>query len=316
MNLKVFDSDAVLGALDNPSLIDALDRTFRAGSTTPPRSHFDTGKGAFLVMPAWEAGAFTGAKLVTIHRENHKLGLATIHGLYVLFDGVNGVPLAVMDGRMLTLLRTAAASALAARYLARAAARNHLVIGAGALAPFLVRSMRCVRPIESVRVWNRTKSKATTMASELTAAGIPACSTDNLSEAVAWADIISTATQSTTPLIHADDLRPGTHLDLVGAYTPEMAEASPEVLKSATVVVDTWEGARAEGGDLIRAVAEGAITWEDVAGDLTALTSGTIPGRSSDGQITAFKSVGASIEDLAAARLAWERLSGEGTPGG
>jgi ornithine cyclodeaminase/alanine dehydrogenase-like protein (mu-crystallin family) len=314
MNLKVFDSDAILNALDLPSLIDALEGAFRAGSSTPPRSHFDTGSGAFLVMPAWEAGAFTGAKLVTIHRENHTLGLATIHGLYVLFDGVNGVPLAVMDGRVLTLLRTAAASALAARYLAPAAARNHLVIGAGALAPYLVRSMRCVRPIESVRVWNRTKSRATKMASDLTAEGIPACSTDDLLEAVAWADIISTATQSTTPLVRSDELGPGTHLDLVGAYTPEMAEASPEVLESATVVVDTWEGARKEGGDLIRAVAEGTMTWDDVAGDLTALTRGAIPGRSSVREITVFKSVGASLEDLVAARLAWKRLSEDGRP--
>ncbi len=302
---RFLDGDHLEDLLPFPDLIGALKRAFHEPAESPVRSHYAVGENSFLIMPAWAPGQFTGAKLVTIHPNNRDQGLPTIHGLYALFDGQSGEPLAVMDGRMLTLLRTAATSALAADHLARPEAEHHLVIGAGALAPYLIRAMASVRRIVRVTVWNRTVSRAEKLVAELRAEGFDAFLSSNLQAAVKEADIISTATRSVSALVRGHWLAPGTHLDLVGAYTPEMCEADSVAMSRSRIFVDTQEGARAEAGDLIQAVADGSIRWDCIAGDLRDLVTGRVEARRSPAEVSAFKSVGASIEDLAAAMLAW-----------
>lgn len=287
-------------------LIRAMEDVFRGNSAASPRAHHETGNGLFLMMPAWEPSRYVGTKLVTIRLENRAQGLDTIHGVYVLFSEQTGQPLAILDGRVLTLRRTAAASAAATKWLAREDANYHLMIGAGALAPYLIRATAQVRPVSRVGVWNRTPRNAAKLVEELVAEGIHAEVVSDLQAATEEADIISTATQSKAALIKGAHLRPGVHLDLVGSYTPEMVEADPDALAGARVFVDTWEGAKSEAGDLIQAVDAGAFAWDHVAGDLRGLFRREVPGRTSRHEITAFKSVGASIEDLAAAALAWE----------
>ena len=257
-------------------------------------------------MPAWDDAA-TGVKLVTIRPENRTRDLPTIQGLYVLFDGPTGTPCALLDGGALTHRRTAAASALAARYLARPDSSHHLVIGAGALAGSMVEAMASVLPVTRVTIWNRTPARAEALARRLRDHGFPAEWSEDLPAAVAAADVVTTATQSPVPLVRRADVRPGTHLDLVGAYRPDMAEAEPALLSSARIVVDTVDGAESEAGDLLQAIEAGFLTWEDISGDLSELVRGAIRPRRGSDEITVFKSVGASIEDLAAARLVWER---------
>ncbi len=254
--------------------------------------------------PSAGAGDFLGVKIVNVFPGNFSRGLPAVSGLYVLQSGVTGAPLATMDGTRLTLWRTAAASALAARYLARPDAKRLLVVGAGALAPFLARAHASQRRIETIAVWNHRPEGAHKLAESLIALGLRAHATEHLQEAVREADVISCATLSQAPLIAGAWLRPGQHLDLVGAFSMHMREADDAALKRARVFVDT-SAALDEGGDVAQALANGALARADVVADLAALVRGA-PGRGGDEEITLFKSVGAAIEDLAAAMLVWK----------
>jgi ornithine cyclodeaminase/alanine dehydrogenase-like protein (mu-crystallin family) len=219
--------------------------------------------------------------------------------------------LAIMDGRALTAWRTGAASALAARYLARADAAHLVMIGAGALAPHLVRAHAAVRPITRVTLWNRTRGKAVALAFGLAVSGIEVTVTDDLEGAVRDADIVSCATLSSEPLIRGTWLRRGTHVDLVGGFTPKMREADDQAVKRARLYVDTRAGAGKEAGDIVIPLKRGVIAQADIRGDLFDLCRGKVKGRTSATQITLFKSVGTAIEDLAAAILIWTSLPGD-----
>jgi ornithine cyclodeaminase len=226
----------------------------------------------------------------------------------MLLSGETGEPLAVMDGRVLTAWRTAAASALAARHLAREDAAHLVMVGAGALAPHLVRAHAAVRPIKQVTLWNRTRGRAVATGFGLAAGGIPVDVTDDLEAAVREADIVSCATLSSEPLVRGAWLRKGTHLDLVGGFTPRMREADDQAVKRARVYVDTREGALREAGDMVQPLKRKVLAKADIRGDLLDLCRGTAKGRTSASQITLFKSVGSAIEDLAAAMLVWRSL--------
>jgi ornithine cyclodeaminase/alanine dehydrogenase-like protein (mu-crystallin family) len=215
----------------------------------------------------------------------------------------------VLDGTRLTQWRTAAASALAARYLARADASQLLIVGAGALAPYLLRAHASQRPIASVEIWNHRPEGARKLAERLTAEGFRARAVEQLEAAVPRADIVSAATLSEIALIKGAWLRPGQHIDLVGAFNMRMREADDLALKRARVFVDT-PAALSEGGDIARAIASGAFSVTEVVADLAALARGS-PGRAAAAEITLFKSVGAAIEDLAAAMLVWTRVGRE-----
>jgi ornithine cyclodeaminase len=208
----------------------------------------------------------------------------------------------------LTLWRTAAASALAATYLAREDASHLVLIGAGALAPYLARAHATNRPIKKVSIWNRSAPRAQGLAKELGNEKFSVEVVSDAERAVRAADIVSCATLSTEPLVQGQWLKAGAHLDLVGGFRPVMREADDDAVKRARVYVDTRGGALKEAGDLVIPIARGIFRETDVQGDLFDLCRGTAKGRASGSEITLFKSVGTAIEDLAAAMLVWRKL--------
>ncbi|AWN51029.1 ornithine cyclodeaminase family protein [Methylobacterium sp. 17Sr1-1] len=309
--MRLIGEAEIDAALTPLRMVDALGVAFRAGATAPTRHHhpIETAPdgASLLLMPAWTAD-YVGVKILTLFPGNPARGVDTIQGGVLLCDGRDGRPLALLDGARLTLWRTAAASALAARHLARADASRMVMVGSGALAPALVRAHAAVRPIRDVAVWNRRPEGAQRLAATLVAEGIDAHPVTDLAAAVAEADLVSCATLSTEPLVRGAWLRPGTHLDLVGAFTPAMREADDEALLRGPVYVDTPDALK-KGGDVSIAIQSGALAPEAIAGDLAALCRGEAPGRPSPEAITVFKSVGAAIEDLAAAAAVWEVLT-------
>lgn len=318
--MRIFDGAAVDAALSYPALVDTLQAAFAKGAIAPPRHHHAVAlegrpQATLLLMPAWEArtpgspfaGRYMGLKSVTVYPDNAARGAPAVLGTYLLMSAETGETLAVIDATRLTAWRTAAASALASRHLSRPDAARHLMVGAGALAPFLVRAHASVRPIREVRVWNRSRPRAEALTADLAQAGIAAAIADDLAAAVSQADIVSTATLSSDPLIRGAWLKPGTHVDCVGAFKPTMRETDDEAARRARIFVDTRAGAFAEAGDILQPLQAGAIGREAVLGELAELCRGTVQGRTSPKEITLFKSVGASIEDLAAAVAVYER---------
>ncbi|GAA0846657.1 ornithine cyclodeaminase family protein [Marinobacter szutsaonensis] len=309
--MRVISAQEVAGALVWPALIERLATTFREGVEAPPRHHHamhrPDGEATMLLMPAWEEAGYIGMKMVNVFPQNANAGLPAISGLYILCEGEHGTPLACIDGSALTSRRTAAASALAARELARKDAESLLVVGTGKLAPMLIEAHAAIRPIRTVRVWGRNPDKATALADQFRDRFDCQAVTD-LETAVPEADIISCATLSTEPLVRGEWLRPGSHLDLVGAFRPSMRETDSHCLARSEVFVDTYAGAMGEAGDILQAIDEGAFSKGDLRAELAELLRGEKPGRTNDEAITVFKSVGASLEDLAAAIEVWEAL--------
>lgn len=305
--MRVIDQAAVDAALSFPALIDAIDAVLRAEVVVPVRHHHPVqrpdGDAMHLLMPAWHAGAngYLGVKIVNVFPGNAARGLPSVMGAYVLMNGDTGAPLVLMDGTRLTLWRTAATSALAARYLSRPDAATHLMVGAGALSPFFVRAHRTTRPITRSIIWNKTRANAEAVATSLAAEGITVEVADDLETAVRTADIISTATLSKEPLVRGAWLKPGVHLDLVGAYTPAMRETDDECVLKARLFVDTRGGALKEGGDLVQPIAAGLVSAGHVEADLSELARGATirPRMASD--ITLYKSTGGAAFDLATA---------------
>jgi ornithine cyclodeaminase len=261
-----------------------------------------------LLMPAWAAGGL-GVKIVTVFPGNRARGLASVSALYLLLDGTTGHPLALIDGEALTLRRTAAASALAATYLARPDSKRLLVVGTGALAPYMAAAHCAVRPMERVLVWGRSAGHARATVARLVAGGLPAEACGDLAAGLAAADIVTCATTAREPIVRGALVQPGTHVDLVGAFTPEMRESDDELVKRAEVFVDTFAGALKEAGDLTQAIAAGVIGREHVRAELADLVTGRHAGRSAAEAVTVFKSVGTALEDLCAARLVYDRRS-------
>jgi ornithine cyclodeaminase/alanine dehydrogenase-like protein (mu-crystallin family) len=317
--MRFFDGGDVDAALVYPQLVDILEAAFAKGAISPPRHHHAVAldgrpEATLLLMPAWEAlapgspyaGRYMGVKAVTVFPDNAAHGKPAVFGTYLLLSAETGDTLAVMDATRLTAWRTAAASALASRYLSRADASRLLMIGAGALAPFLVRAHASVRPIREVAIWNRSCPRAEALVAALAKTGIAAAIADDLETAVRRADIVSTATLSAEPLVRGAWLQAGTHLDCVGAFKASMRETDDEAVRRARIFVDTRAGAFAEAGDILQPLQVGVIGKEAVLGDLYDLTRGSVAGRGGPQEITMFKSVGASIEDLAAAIAVYE----------
>jgi ornithine cyclodeaminase len=301
-------------AFTYPVLIEALKRAFQADIEVPVRHHHTIERpgepaATLLLMPAWGRGGmqgFVGIKLVTIYPGNGARDLPSVAGLYVLLDASTGTPLATLDGQALTLWRTAAASALAASYLARPETRRMVMVGAGALAPHLIAAHATVRPIEEVLVWNHRAERAEALAAALAGRPYTVRATTDLEAAIRDADLVSCATLAVDPLVAGAWLKPGVHLDLLGAFTPAMRECDDEAIRRAHIFVDTRAGAMKEAGDIVQPLESGLIEASDIAGDLSELCRGSVPGRPSADAITLFKSVGTALEDLAAAALAYE----------
>ena len=310
--MRILSAADVEGALDWDTLVERLRRAFRRGAEVPVRHHHEIAnpggpEGTLLLMPAWQAGLHIGIKVVTIFPDNDAQGLPSVMGAYLLLDGKSGAPIALIDGPMLTVKRTAAASALASSYLSRPDCERFLMIGTGSLAPYLIMAHASVRPICNVLIWGRSPDKAARLAKRLDRPDFRVAATDDLEAAVRGAHVISCATLSKDPLVRGDWLQPGQHLDLVGAFRPDMRESDDTAIRRARVFVDTRDGALAEAGDIVQPIESGLLDRDDVAGDLFDLTRGERAGRRFYDQITLFKSVGTALEDLAAAELAAER---------
>ena len=260
-----------------------------------------------LVMPGWLDRRFIGVKVVSVVPGNEARGLATVMGSYLMLEGRSGRPIALMDGPVLTRRRTAATSALAAKYLARPDSERLLMVGTGAMAPYLIEAHASVRPIASVLVWGRNEAKAKRLARRMNRSDLRVEATGDLEGAVRGADIVTCATLSQAPLVQGGWLTGGTHLDLVGGFTPAMRETDDDAMRRGRLFVDDRDSAISEAGDVLQPIADGVITADDVAGDLGDLVRGLRDGRRYYDQVTIFKSVGTAIADLAAGYQALER---------
>jgi len=315
--VRIVTAEEIDRVLSYGALIDALREAFRGQIEAPARHHHTVPQpgtdATLLLMPAWTGAIqsgrrYLGCKLVTVFPDNVPAGKPSVHGSYFLMSGEAGEPLAILEGRALTAWRTAAASALAASFLARDDASHLLMVGAGTLAPHLVRAHATVRPLKRVTLWNRTRHRAVATAFGLATSGIEIEVVDDLEQAARDADIISCATLATTPLIDGNWLKKGAHVDLVGAFTPKMREVDDRAIKRARVFVDTRAGAMKEAGDIVQPIRRKVLGKEDIEAELSELCSGRKKGRKTAGEITLFKSVGTAIEDLAAAMLVWQSL--------
>ncbi len=302
------DRDAVRAALPWDALIEALAAMFREGCEAPLRHRHVMPGGAagtentLLLMPAWRAGGHTGVKIVHVAPANAARGEPAVHAAYLLSDAVTGAPVALLDGGELTDRRTAAASLLAARYLARPESSRLLLLGSGKVARALAEGYAARFPISDIAIWSPTAANAARLAAALRQEGLPARAVERPDPA--GADIVAAATLSTVPLVRGAAVAPGAHVDLVGAYRRDMRESDGALLARARVVVDTRAGAVAEAGDIVQAMDEGMFRAEEIAADLAELCRGDHPGRRSAEEVTLFKSVGWAGEDLAAAILA------------
>lgn len=306
--MQFFDPSQVADALPWPALIDAIETTMVApGAVAPERTVHqvevpDAAEASLLLKPGWVVGDVIAIKAVTFFPDNGAQGIPTVNAGVLLFSGTDGTLLGACDGNELTTRRTAAASAVAADRLVRSDAERLLVVGTGALAPMTAQAHRAVRDYATVQVWGRDAEKAESVVGELSGAGIAASVCLDLDAGVAAADTISCVTGATSPLVKGALVRPGCHIDLIGAFTPQMRETDDDVIRRADIWVDT----RTDGilaGDLAQPIASGLFSADDIQGDLRELIAGECPTRRDPDQITVFKSAGIALEDLAAANL-------------
>jgi ornithine cyclodeaminase len=304
------DATSLVDLLPFHGLIPSLKEAFIAGATVPLRhTHVVSAgdrSGTSLLMPAWDEFGFYGVKIVNIFPGNRADNLPGLHSTYILHDARTGVPLAMLDGDVITSRRTAAAAALAASYLARDDASRLLVVGAGRVGSLVAPAMSTVRTLRHIAVWDIDPDAVRRCVDALREQGLPAEAAADLEGAVRRAHIVSCATFATAPLIRAQWLAPGTHLDLIGSFTPAMTEAYPACFADADVWIDTDE-ALGKSGDLLNALADNSLVRSAIVGDLAGLCAGRCRGRTDPRRRTVFKAVGTALEDLAAARLAYRQ---------
>lgn len=301
--MQTFSREQVMELLPMQDCIEAMDDAMRATSIgevrIPPRMHVPLidDSGLLLAMPG-SAKRYYGAKIIGIHEHNAARGLPAIQGVVILFDHDSGTPLAVVDGAAITAIRTAAASGLATRELARADARTHGVIGTGVQAASHINAISCVRDIAEVRIWGRNFDTAEALAISLGAVAVR-----DIRDA-ASCDVVSTVTAASNPLLHVSDVLAGAHINLVGAHTSATREADSALMAASRIYVDALESAMNEAGDILIPMNEGAITRDFIVGEIGQVLEGNAPGRASTDEITVYKSLGIVAQDLfAAARL-------------
>ncbi|CAN5224940.1 ornithine cyclodeaminase [soil metagenome] len=311
--MKHVEASNVHQLLDYAGLVDALEAAH--ARDVMPQAHAqifqDPGtKDNFVSLIAWESRRSIAVKLVGVFPANTSLPEPepSVQGLVALFSGETGAPLMTCDGAALTFRKTAADSALGARYLARKDARVLLVVGAGGLAPHVIEAHRAVRPtIERVLIWNRNPARAQRLKDDLFRDEPQVSVADDLDEALPEADVISCVTMATAPLVKGALLKRGAHVDLIGAYTPEMREADDDVVRRAgRMFVDTREGCEGSG-DVADPISRGLITREQIEADLFDLATGRHKGRRSEDEITVYKNAGGGHLDLFTIRHLYAR---------
>jgi ornithine cyclodeaminase len=318
----IIGAETVRRLLPMHHCIGVMDRAMRAASNgavqAPDRiiAPLDDGLSYFISMPGClESPPIFGAKLVSLHPLNPAAGRPAVQGFVALFDGATGSPAALIDGAEITRLRTAAASALATRELARADAVTHGILGAGVQAASHLEAIACVRSIERVRVWARDPARARNFAERQAAATGLAIEAVADPAAAAACDIVSVATNASEPVLRGAWLQPGAHVNLVGAHEPGHREADSEAVLRAAVYVDSRAGALREAGDLLIPIAEGRIEPTHILGELGEVLEGRAPGRRDAAQVTLYKSLGMVAQDLFAAAqvLDMARATGAGS---
>lgn len=309
--MKIVNAADTRLALSFDRLIPALEQMFITGCQVPLRhthSLHETAEESprtLLIMPAWQGDRYLGIKTVAICPANAERGLPGLHSSYLLYDAKTGEALALLDGNEITSRRTAAASALAAAYLAPVAARSLLVVGCGRVGSLIPEAYRVVRPIEQVQVWDRDVTAAKRLVETLGSQGFDARLATDLDSAVGEVDIVSCATLATEPIIRGAMLGPDSHLDLIGSFTPQMREADDVCFSNAHLYIDTQEALQ-KSGELLGPMSRGVFTPGDVVGDLADLVHKRVEGRKASDGRTVFKAVGTALEDLAAAVLVYE----------
>ena len=307
--MNYFDSSAVKKALPYPQLIEALARGLQLPIEAPSRSFFAPNDDAscVLIMPAWKAKEVFGVKLVSVWPSNKDIGSPTVSAVYVLLSCENGMPLAVIDGTELTLRRTAAAAALAASILACKNSQTLAILGTGALSVPMVQAHASVMHFKNILIWGRQKIKALSVVTELKNLGIESTYCEDLGATLNQADVVAAATTATEPFIRSKWLKPGTHLGLIGAFTPQMAEAEPALMSKVQVFADTRSAVLEKGGEILQAIEQGIISPSSIEAELAELASApTRSWRNNDQAITVFKSVGFASLDLIAAELVFQ----------
>lgn len=305
--MRFIYSDEVHRICDWTKLCDALYAAHQGPEPKVDRSELHAVRGSeretYFNLPAWQPGVAMGTKVVTVMPGNRDL--PSVQALYPLFDGRDGAPLAVLDGTALTYRKTAADSALGSRLLSNPRSRTLLMVGAGALSPYLIDAHRALRPaIDRVLIWNRDRAKAAKLAEK-----VKAEVADDLERAVRAADIVSCATSSMSPLVKGAWLKPGAHLDLVGGFTPEMREADDEAVKRARLFVDSRWFAIDQPGDLAEPLRRGVIQRQDIEADLFELCRDGYDVNRKPADITLFKNGGGAHLDLFTALFVWQNLN-------
>lgn len=299
-----------------PELIEELRLGFSNRNIIVPERHHHnfpnpiTNKDStLLIMPAWNPGKNAVVKILTVSPENAGFGLPSINGTYIYFDAINGTLKAILEAKNLTSKRTAATSALASLYLSREDSKSLLIIGTGALSTNLIKAHASVRSIKNVFVWGRNFKKAQAVCEEVSNESFTCTPIKSIKEKISEVDIISSATLSKTPLILGKYLQPGQHIDLVGAFKPEMREADNDTVLKASVFIDTFESGLKGSGDILIPLEEDIIQESDIKTDLFGLCSNKKEGRENPEQITVFKSVGHALEDLVAANYYYNKYN-------
>jgi ornithine cyclodeaminase len=304
--MKHFDMKAIQTALPYPLLVDALAQGLQQFAETPARSFFSPNQDAscVMIMPAWRPHQMMGVKLVSVWPENNAKGESAVSAVYVLISCLDGRPLAVLDGTELTLRRTAAAAALAAKRLARESSETLAVLGTGSLSVPLVQAHTDTMRFKNVLVWGRQFYKAQLVVNQLRELGIEVRAMGDLHKTLAMSDVVAVATTATEPFLKAAWVRPGTHISLVGAFTPQMAEAEPGLISKSQLFADCRASVLEKGGEVFQAIEQGLILDSDIIADLAELTAQPDRSWRHDAQaITVFKSVGFALLDLIAAEL-------------
>ena len=315
--MLMLDADKILNSISFSTLVDELAAMHRepiglVDEMLMESTDNNNSVSHFFIRTGWQPEKAVGAKVITIFpRNNQQREWPSIQAVYILFEGVNGTPIACLDGTALTWLKTASDSALGSRLLSRENIESMLMIGAGQMAPHLVSAHCEVRPsLKQIHVWNRTNDKAQTLCASL-ADKYPQIIFNPVTEIEASAreaDLICSAIGCTEPIIRGEWLKPGTHVDLIGAYTADMREADDECLRRGNLFVDARETTIHHIGELMIPLASGVISEADVIADLSDLCQQRHPGRQSDDEITLFKNGGGGHLDLMCARILHQNI--------
>ncbi len=316
MGTLMLDGDQVRELLPMSACIEALDGAMRGTSAgtfeIPPRTFtaLSDQSGFLGVMPGTSTDPLVyGVKIISLHPSNPERGLPAIQGVVVLFEHQTGTPLVILDGAELTAIRTAAASGLATRELARLEAATLGIFGYGVQARTHLDAIAAVRDIEEVLVWGRAFEKAEAFAAlHSQRTGLKVRAVQDASDA-ARCDVVCTVTGSHQAVLEGRWLEPGAHVNLVGTHTPEAREADACAIRRSRVFVDSAESAATEAGDILMAIAEGVVDAGHTQGEIGQVLAGEVPGRTGDSEITLYKSVGLVSQDLAAAYCLYQRVA-------